>query len=495
MSKVVELHGLLNKLTGFLNISYIFADLLRKVFTDIKEEEMASIRFHVALAAAKISKVVIRLLGRNGTHTPGVIALKICPDFLAQAPKAPLTICVTGTNGKTTCSNMITDILEKDGRRVVSNRTGSNIVPGCVTNVINSLTFKGQVNVDVTVFEVDERASRLILPYVKPDYLVVTGLFRDSLKRNANPDYIFSVIDTYCPDTAKVVLNADELCSSMLKKDSYRVFYGIDKQPDDKTEPYNLIADYQICPECGEKLKYNYLRYHHIGDVVCENCGLHSPSKKYLATKIDRENMTLTMKEGSKETVYPLIHTALFNIYNEVTVISALREIGLMPERIKTLMGQIHIPDSRHNETTVNGVTVIQALSKGQSAVSSSRTFEYVANEEGKKAILLAMDDLEDRKKSIEYSGWIYDLEYEQFNRDDVVQVLCTGPRCYDHKVRCLIAGIPEEKIITNLSEVAAADDVTIEGVDRIYILYDCENYGMACEMKKKIIKRLEGGK
>ena len=207
---------------------------------------MSSFRFHVALAAAKLSKGLIQLLGRNGTHTPGVIALKICPDFLAQAPKAPLTICVTGTNGKTTCSNLITDVLEKDGRRVVSNRTGSNIVPGCTTNVINSLTFTGKVRVDATVFEVDERASRLILPYVKPDYLVVTGLFRDSLKRNAHPDYIFSVIDTYCPDSAKVILNADELCSSMLKKDSYRVFYGIGKQPDDKTEPYNLIADYQI---------------------------------------------------------------------------------------------------------------------------------------------------------------------------------------------------------------------------------------------------------
>lgn len=456
---------------------------------------MSSFRFHVALAAAKLSKGLIQLLGRNGTHTPGVIALKICPDFLAQAPKAPLTICVTGTNGKTTCSNLITDVLEKDGRRVVSNRTGSNIVPGCTTNVINSLTFTGKVRVDATVFEVDERASRLILPYVKPDYLVVTGLFRDSLKRNAHPDYIFSVIDTYCPDSAKVILNADELCSSMLKKDSYRVFYGIGKQPDDKTEPYNLIADYQICPNCGEKLKYNYLRYHHIGDVVCPKCGLHSPDKKYLATDIDREKMTITIQEGDKKTVYPLIHTALFNIYNEVTVISALREIGLSAEGVKELMGQIHIPDSRHNETTVNGVTVIQALSKGQSAVSSSRTFEYVANEEGKKAILLAMDDLEDRQKSIEFSGWIYDLEYEQFNRDDVVQIICTGPRCYDHKVRCLLAGIPEEKILTNLSEVAAADDVTIDGVDRIYILYDCENYGMSCEMKKKIIKRLEGDK
>ena len=56
---------------------------------------MSSFRFHVALAAAKLSKGLIQLLGRNGTHTPGVIALKICPDFLAQAPKAPLTICVT----------------------------------------------------------------------------------------------------------------------------------------------------------------------------------------------------------------------------------------------------------------------------------------------------------------------------------------------------------------------------------------------------------------
>ena len=49
---------------------------------------MSSFRFHVALAAAKLSKGLIQLLGRNGTHTPGVIALKICPDFLAQAPKA-----------------------------------------------------------------------------------------------------------------------------------------------------------------------------------------------------------------------------------------------------------------------------------------------------------------------------------------------------------------------------------------------------------------------
>ena len=54
---------------------------------------MSSFRFHVALAAAKLSKGLIQLLGRNGTHTPGVIALKICPDFLAQRPRHAYDMC------------------------------------------------------------------------------------------------------------------------------------------------------------------------------------------------------------------------------------------------------------------------------------------------------------------------------------------------------------------------------------------------------------------
>ena len=168
---------------------------------------MASLRYHLAVIAAKCSAKLIRMLGRNASHNPGVVALKICPKILALAPKAPLVICVTGTNGKTTVSNLLTDALLADGRKVVSNRTGSNIVPGCTTNLINSLNWMGKCRVDAAVYEVDERASRLILPYLKPDYLVVTNLFRDSLKRNAHPDYIFSVINTYCPDTTKLILN------------------------------------------------------------------------------------------------------------------------------------------------------------------------------------------------------------------------------------------------------------------------------------------------
>ena len=48
---------------------------------------MSKLRYHIAVMAAKFSKVIIRLSGRNGTHTPGVVARKICPDFMAQADR------------------------------------------------------------------------------------------------------------------------------------------------------------------------------------------------------------------------------------------------------------------------------------------------------------------------------------------------------------------------------------------------------------------------
>jgi len=454
---------------------------------------MPSLRFHLAVVAAKCSAKLIRMLGRNASHNPGVVALKICPDFMAQAPKAPLAICVTGTNGKTTVSNLLTDALIADGRKAVSNRTGSNIVPGCTTNLINSLNWRGKCCVDATVFEVDERASRLILPYIKPDYLVVTNLFRDSLKRNAHPDYIFSVIDTYCPDTTKLILNADELCCSMLKANNQRAYYGIGKLPSDVTESSNIVADYSICPDCGTKLSYDYLRYHHIGYAKCPACGFHSKDADYLADSINYEEKTLSIRHGETSFEYPLISDITFNIYNELTVITTLLEVGISQEKVRELVAKIHVPDSRLNQTCVNGVSVVQAMSKGQSCISSCRTFDYVSGQPGKKVVMLAMDDAYDRKKSVEYIGWIYDVDYELLNKEDIIQVVATGPRCYDHKVRLLLAGVPEDRISCAETELAGVDMVNIQDSDSVYILYDTSTYDLSCQMKEKLLKRLEG--
>ena len=71
------------------------------------------------------------------------------------------------------------------------------------------------------------------------------------------------------------------------------------------------------------------------------------------------------------------------------------------------------------------------------------------------------------------------------------MQVVAAGPRCFDHKVRLLIAGVPEERIVCDPDEMSAIDKVQLSGVDSIYLLYECSIYELSCKMKDKLIKRL----
>ncbi len=450
------------------------------------------LRFHLAVFLAKCAQLALRVLGRKATHAPGVVALSVCPRFLEIAPKPALTICVTGTNGKTTVSNLIADALIADGKTVVENREGANIAPGCAVNLLNALTISGKCRVDAAVFEVDERASRLILPPLQPDYLVVTGLFRDSLKRNAHPDYIFSIINTYCPDKTKLILNADELCSSLLKPDSQRTYFGIGRLEGDHDAPYQLVADHTLCPHCGTKLRYDYLHYHHIGHANCPQCDFRSFDADYLAETVDAESKTLTVRHGDEAETYPLISDIIFNVYNEMAVITLLRTLGLSAQRTAELIGALQVPSSRLDSVKAGGVNIVMAMSKGQSCVSSCRTFDMVANAPGNKSVVLMMDDYYDRKKSVEYIGWIYDVDYEVLDREGVVQVVAAGPRCLDHKVRLLLAGVDESRITCCSDDAACAPVIDTTRADTVYLLYDTSTYDVACQVRKELIALLE---
>ena len=48
---------------------------------------MGKLRFYFALWAAKLSIVALKITKHNGTNFPGVLALKLCPDFLKYADK------------------------------------------------------------------------------------------------------------------------------------------------------------------------------------------------------------------------------------------------------------------------------------------------------------------------------------------------------------------------------------------------------------------------
>ena len=71
---------------------------------------MNKIRYYIALWAAKLSVVALKITNHNGTNFPGTVAIKICPNFLKYVGKPNKVIGVTGTNGKTTICNLIPEL-------------------------------------------------------------------------------------------------------------------------------------------------------------------------------------------------------------------------------------------------------------------------------------------------------------------------------------------------------------------------------------------------
>jgi len=70
-----------------------------------------TLRFFFAAICGKITIKLLKLMKKNATNLPGSVVLTLCPDFLKYLEKPEKIIAVTGTNGKTTVSNMLLDVI------------------------------------------------------------------------------------------------------------------------------------------------------------------------------------------------------------------------------------------------------------------------------------------------------------------------------------------------------------------------------------------------
>ena len=452
---------------------------------------MNGLRFSFALFAGKLAQLFMRLLGKEATYFPGKLALRICPDFLYRIGKPTQLIGVTGTNGKTTVSNMLCDLLIRFGEDPVSNRLGSNIDAGVASALIEAASLSGRCRKKTGVLEMDERSAKRIFPAVKPQYLVITNLFRDSMRRNAHPEYIASLLDEYIPTETRLILNGDDPISSNVAKLNSRVYFSIDPLPFEPPARENLVVDARLCPVCGEPIEYDFRRYNHIGRAHCVSCSWSSPQGDYQLISADQQTGLMTVLENNVWHDYRMPADAVYNLYNAVAAIAALSTMGYSSEQIAEGMDQLQIVQSRFWQEQIGSWELTEIMAKGLNAVACSRNFDYVANASGRKAVVLLLDDVFDEKSSSENIAWLYDADFEFLAEDNTVQVLAVGARSLDTRLRLLIAGVPEERISVVPQAGKAADAVSLSACDKVFVLYEVYRQAQAVSVRNAIAERM----
>ena len=99
--------------------------------------------FYLEILLGKFLLFLCHLIDKNrGTNIVGEMMMKLDKRFISKFKVDPSRVVViTGTNGKSTATNLLSHIFKKSGRVVVSNLEGANLIGGIATicNVIRDL--------------------------------------------------------------------------------------------------------------------------------------------------------------------------------------------------------------------------------------------------------------------------------------------------------------------------------------------------------------------
>lgn len=160
----------------------------------------------------KIIQKIARLRG-GGTALPGLAVEKLDKNFvgsvLSELPHG--VVVVSGTNGKTTTTKMVSEILTHAGMKVFTNKTGSNFVRGIAAAIVSEVGKDGKLPHDIAVLELDEAHAVQFIKNAPVHYALILNVMRDQLDRFGEIDYTAGLLKKLA-DTAEraVILNRDD---------------------------------------------------------------------------------------------------------------------------------------------------------------------------------------------------------------------------------------------------------------------------------------------
>lgn len=425
-----------------------------------------SIKTIISILSAKFTLFLTKTILKGGTTFPGRVALKIDKNILSKISKGYKVILVTGTNGKTTTTSMIYNIIKESGHPVITNNTGANLFPGIVTTFVDNFKFGSKVKDNYAVIEVDEANLKYITEYITPEVITVTNLFRDQLDRygevyttlNKILEGIYNV-----PETT-LVLNGDESLLGKLDLKNPVHFYGFDKAVNDN-KTIEINADAKFCKFCKTPYEYNFVTYNHLGDFYCPNCGYKRSDLMYAVTDIiDINADKSTVKFNDLEV--SINQSGTYNIYNGLCAYSIAKELGIADSAIKKSLENQSSSFGRQETINIEGKDVKIFLVKNPAGYNQSLD-TICLNKEKFAAAFLLNDNYADGQDV----SWIWDVDFEKLTETNIDEVYISGLRAYDMAVRLKTAGLNSNKFVIEEQYEALTEAIKNGSCDNLYIL------------------------
>lgn len=398
-----------------------------------------NLRRIAAVWASKLTAKICKMLGKQGVTWAGKIALSIDPKILSElaADVREKIFVVCGTNGKTTTNNLLCSTLEAQNKKVVCNHTGSNMLNGCVSSFVLAAKWNGKLDADYACIEVDEASTLRIFPHFKPDFMVLTNLFRDQLDRYGEIDITMNLLRDamHMAPQMKVIVNADDALSVSVTQESGNsyVTYGIrDKVYE---ESINEIKEGRFCKKCGAKMNYNFYHFSQLGDYYCSHCNFKRPEIKYNAFNI-KTGTTLSFDVDKNHITAN--YRGFYNIYNILAVYAAVREANVDVKNFQQVLDNYNPENGRNEHFSIKGTEVILNLAKNPAGFNQN--ISAVMEDETLKDLIILINDNDQDGTDV---SWLWDVDFDRFKAENINSITVSGIRCYDMRLRLKYVDIP----------------------------------------------------
>jgi len=448
------------------------------------------LRLAAAVTAGRLATMMSRHLGvGGGTTAPGHLVRALYPAATASiAARLPQgSVLVTGTNGKTTTSRMISSVLRKAGLQVLHNRSGANLISGIASALVNGSTISGRPKADVGLFEVDEAAFPAAVAELRPRLCVLTNLFRDQLDRYGEVDFLWGLWHetlSALPESSTVLLNADDPRVAELGTDlACRVLhYGIE----DESIGGSALAhasDSRFCLRCGAAYQYRAVFYSHLGHYHCPSCGAVRPQPFLRAAgcQLGVHGSSVRVEWPSGNMSVEVRVPGLYNVYNALAAVGVGVAMELEPETIQSGLSDFAAAFGRVEQVDVRGRRLFLALVKNP--VGFNEVLSTILRDPGEKAMMIVINDLFADGTDV---SWLWDVDFEML-AGRVLFVVASGLRAHDMAVRLKYAGVEPSRILVEAASAAALDRA-LEATPDGGTLYLLPTYTAMLEVRKLLV-------